>query len=57
MLLQLLASPVTAAAKQPAERVEVDLLERRRFEPAVSVAYGLADASAAASEGTRRPRP
>jgi ATP-dependent Clp protease protease subunit len=51
ILVQLFVSRVAAAAKQPAERVEVDLLERRSFEPAAAVAYGLADTIGAAPRG------
>jgi ATP-dependent Clp protease protease subunit len=44
ILVQRFVSRVAAAAKQPAERVEVDLLQRRSFDPAEAVSYGLADA-------------
>jgi hypothetical protein len=37
ILVQRFVSKVAAAAMQPAERVEVDLRERRNFDPAEAV--------------------
>jgi ATP-dependent Clp protease, protease subunit len=56
ILVQLFVSRVAAAAKQPAERVEVDLLERRSFDPIEAVSYGLADAIGTGPESQVAPQ-